>query len=579
MRHVGTKRIKGAARLSLDMARAAPRLVALGAILLVVVLCASFFGLAVAQPRLPSLSRPSAPLFLAPSATVNPPAPNPYASGMAASLAAGQPNLLSRGFGHGPQNLSLPYAAALDGSGDLWVVDTSNNRIVEYLAPFATGMSGSLAIGQTNLSGSLSNTTRSGLWEPQGIAFDPSGDLWVADSTNNRILEFEPPFHTGINASLVLGQSSFLTRAAGTSASSLAHPEGLAFNASGDLLVADSGNNRVLEFTPPFSTGMSASLVLGQSTMTASGSGTTASNLSDPSDVAIGPTGAVWVADSGNGRVVEFATPLANGTAATVVLGQANLVSRGQGLPYGMMDPVGIAFDPNGDLWVADASGRNRVTEYLPPLLTGFPPSVVLGQSSFGGSAPGTSPQNLSGPTGVAMGPTGSLWVVDAGNDRVIEFVPPVYSVTVTETGLPSGAAWAIAFAGAVTGAIAPTAIVLVQSNGTFPFAAGAVPGYSASPTSGYVTVNGMPTSLTISYSATSSTSPPPSTVGWLELLVILLALLALLLLALYLRERRRRREPPQRESAAASSGGMETALPAPGAPPTSSQGPPGPPT
>ncbi len=124
-----------------------------------------------AQPAGASLPRAgeSVPgVETAPSASL----PNPYSNGMAATLAVGQPNLASRLPGGGPRNLSFPStAAAFDASGDLWVADTTNNRVLEYLPPFATGMSATIALGQTSLSGTQSNVTQNGLWEPAGLAF------------------------------------------------------------------------------------------------------------------------------------------------------------------------------------------------------------------------------------------------------------------------------------------------------------------------------------------------------------------------------------------------------------------------
>jgi len=92
------------------------------------------------------------------------------------------------------------------------------------------------------------------LCEPRGIAFDSSGNLWVSDWADNRVLMFKPPF---TEASLVLGQSDFSgiyhnegyyqTTPTNTGLNS---PSYLAFDSSGNLWVSDSANNRVLEYTP-----------------------------------------------------------------------------------------------------------------------------------------------------------------------------------------------------------------------------------------------------------------------------------------------------------------------------------------
>src|SRR5579872_1742589 len=74
---------------------------------------------------------------------------------------------------------------------------------------FATGQPAAIVIGQSNFNGKNSTTpaTASSILSPGQIAFDSSGDLWVADSSNGRVLEFKPPFSNGEAASTVLGSS------------------------------------------------------------------------------------------------------------------------------------------------------------------------------------------------------------------------------------------------------------------------------------------------------------------------------------------------------------------------------------
>jgi sugar lactone lactonase YvrE len=546
------------------MSRAEPAArAACGAAVLSVLLLGSALLVALAAAPIPPGGVRSPETSSAPRATDSPDvagarlvssaaAPNPYATGMRAALALGQSDLSSGLSGHGAVNLSQPSSAAIDAAGDLWVADTNDNRVLEFLPPFTTGMGASLAIGQSSTSGWQDNTTQSGLWEPGGIAFDAAGDLWVADSTNNRVLEFVPPFHTGMMASLVLGQATFTSRGYGATATNLTHPTGLNFNASGALFVADSGNNRVVAFDPPFATDMPASLVVGQATFTTSGAGTTATNLTVPADVALGPYGMLWVADSRNNRVLGFTPPLSDGMAASWVLAQSGFTSSTPTLPYGMYDPQGLAFDPSGDLWVAD-TGDNRVLEYLTPLTTGSTPSIVEGQSNFMGVSGAATPANLSGPSLPLLNATGVLWVVDSGNSRVVEYVPESYLVTVTETGLSAGTSWTVTFDGVVQGAAAPAAVTFLAWNGSYPFSAGSVSGYTASPTSGTQAVNGGPSGFTITYTTTSSSG---SSFGWGDLWWILLIIVLVILLVAYLWWRRRPKSAPSTQSSGGASTG-----------------------
>jgi sugar lactone lactonase YvrE len=159
-----------------------------------------------------------------------------------------------------------------------------------------------------------------------GFTFDSSGNLWVGDYGNNRVLEYKLPFSTGMPASLVIGQKNFTTAQLATAKDGLAKPVGVAFDRSDNLWVLDGGNFRVLEFSPPFSTGMSASLVIGQPNFE-TGRPTVSQNglTTTYGDIAIDPSGNLWVGD--NGRVLEFRASFSNGMNASVVIGQANFTT------------------------------------------------------------------------------------------------------------------------------------------------------------------------------------------------------------------------------------------------------------
>ena len=116
---------------------------------------------------------------------------------------------------------------------------------------------------------------------PRNLAFDSLGDLWVVDAGYGRVLEFAYPLTSGEGASVVVGQSSFTTSVAALSQTGLASIWGVAFDSSGNLWVSDTSNNRVLEYSPPFSNGMPASLVLGAKDFTSTFSGLSAKSFLD----------------------------------------------------------------------------------------------------------------------------------------------------------------------------------------------------------------------------------------------------------------------------------------------------------
>src|SRR2546426_3201682 len=143
-----------------------------------------------------------------------------------------------------------------------------------------------------------------------------------ADDINIRLLKYAVPISTGQAATVVVGQGSFTTNTAGTTATTLSVPLGISFDSAGNLWVADTGNNRVLEYAAPITTGETATVVVGQGTFTTGTAGTTATTLSSPIGISFDSAGNLWIADQANNRVLKYAAPITTGEAATVVAGQ-----------------------------------------------------------------------------------------------------------------------------------------------------------------------------------------------------------------------------------------------------------------
>ena len=230
-----------------------------------------------------------------------------------------------------------------------------------------------------------------GLNEPYGVAVDGSGDVFIADIGNNQVVEVKAD-----------GTQT-------TVGSGLNEPYGVAVDGSGDVFIADTGNNRVVE-------------VKADGTQTTVGSG-----LNLPFGVAVDGSGDVFIADSGNNRVVEVN---ADGIETTVA--------------SGLNEPVGVAVDGTGDVFIAD-SGNNRVVEVN---ADGIQTTVAsglnrtpwrgggrdsgdvfiadTGQQPGGGGEVRRHPEplgsGLSGPAGVAVDGSGDLLHRrHSGNSRVVK--------------------------------------------------------------------------------------------------------------------------------------------------------------
>ena len=354
-----------------------------------------------------------------------------------ASVVIGQPNFNSSSQGMGKAQLGSPQFIAVDGAGNLWVSDYQNGWVTEYTPPFSNGQSATLEVGAANFSAG-GCTSGNPLCEPAGIAFDQAGNLWAADGQNASVQEFKAPLSIGEGRSVLLG-GEYLSS---TPTPKSFGPAGLAFDSSGNLWVADSAANRVLEFVPPFTSHEAASLVIGQPNFTTSSNAVNQSKLSSPNALAFDSSGNLWVADTYDNRVLEFRAPFSNGESASTAIGQPSLLSTSQNTSQTTMSqPDGVAFDTHGNLWVAD-TGNNRIAEFVPPFSTGMGASVIIGQDSYFYSGSGVDQRSVYGPDSIAASSGGNLWVADTGNDRVLLFENPSsassVSTTTSQISLPS---------------------------------------------------------------------------------------------------------------------------------------------
>src|SRR6266478_3178213 len=165
-------------------------------------------------------------------------------------------------------SLTQPAAVAVDGNNNLFVSELGNNsRVLEFLDPLApaggctpnadgSGCAGDtvadFVVGQssfTNVGCDNGGITASSLCFPYGIAIDPGTDnLYVADRSNSRVLVFPAPLSTGESAAQVWGEADFVTNTGGVGPDLFNFPSGVALDASHNLYVADTNNNRALSY-------------------------------------------------------------------------------------------------------------------------------------------------------------------------------------------------------------------------------------------------------------------------------------------------------------------------------------------
>ena len=248
----------------------------------------------------------------------------------------------------------------------LFVSDPPNNRVLGFkdYRTVKAGDRADLVLGQPDFFSAVTNYPTNdpnilndqGLSFPEGLAIDSKGDLWVADFGNARVLRFAKPFNQAQGslqkANLVVGQQNFFAKVTDASSQTMSSPYGIVFTASGHLLVSDRSLNRVLFFTKPsnadFVNGQSAFSVIGQPDF---GPHTTGS-LSNPSLIAVDSDDRLYVADTGNNRIVVYRNvPTAgNDPAPSFSLTSAN---SGQTI----VSPTGVfASQLTGDIWVANTN-------------------------------------------------------------------------------------------------------------------------------------------------------------------------------------------------------------------------------
>lgn len=326
-------------------------------------------------------------------------------------------------------------------NGRLWVCDSANSRVLRFdnAGTKSNGADADGVLGQSLFTTATAYAGPEYLNLPTGIAVDGER-LWIADTANSRVIRHENAASkgNGNEADGVLGQKT--TNNLPVSADRFGKdPKGITIDpVSGKIFVCDAWNNRVLRFgtASGLASGDAAETVLGQEDLTSTYPGTSAIRMWSPWSVAMDHLGHLWVADSGNNRVLRFdnAATLPSGSPAAHVIGQTDFVSGTEGsssttLKFPVALAVAESFNRTSQswttnrLWVAD-SNNHRVLRFdnIFPQGNGAFPAGVLGQTSFSSSNPGFSPSSFRTPTGLAVDLLGHLWVADGNNNRVLRF-------------------------------------------------------------------------------------------------------------------------------------------------------------
>jgi sugar lactone lactonase YvrE len=307
--------------------------------------------------------------------------------------------------------LDYPYGVAVDAFGNVYIADTYNQRIRKVAANGTiTTVAGTNGSGYTGDGGAATKAT---LYYPYGVAVDSFGNLYIADTDNSRIRKVAT---NGI-ITTVAGTNGYGYSGDGGPATNarLYYPYGVAVDLSGNLYIADTDNSRIRKVA----TNGIITTVAGTNGSGYSGDGGAAINsmLNDPRGVAVDSSGNLYIADIYNSRIRKVAT---NGIITTVA-GTNGSGYSGDGGPAAnarLYYPYGVAMDSSGNLYIAD-SENSRIRK----VSTNGIITTVAGTNSSGFSGDGGPAANasLDYPGGVAVDSSGNLYIADTDNQRIRE--------------------------------------------------------------------------------------------------------------------------------------------------------------
>lgn len=306
----------------------------------------------------------------------------------------------------------------------LYIADTYNNRILAFAdaRKVKPGDYADIIIGQSDFFTTAPNSptfdpnqpSDTGLFQPVGLAVDPNGNLYVADSQNGRVLRFPSPFLAQSQgrtqrADLVIGQSSFTFKLQDVTRTNLGRPIGVTLTVDGNLVVSDAQYHRVLLYRKSaagtFSNGMAATTVLGQRDFTSSSAGAGDDKLNTPHHLAVDTDDRLYVADTGNSRIAIFNSILQASNGASPVFSISSVGSNDR-----IRNPQGIwVSDKTGEIWVADTPNARAVR------FPKFDNLVVNPVSNY------TLPMPAQ-PLSLTLDPLGNLLIADSSNRVVFHF-------------------------------------------------------------------------------------------------------------------------------------------------------------
>jgi sugar lactone lactonase YvrE len=321
-------------------------------------------------------------------------------------------------------SLYYPQSVALDGAGNLYLADASNNRI--RMVSAATGVISTVAGGgtgcaaQTDAVGDGCAATSAVLKGPAGVTLDSAGDIYIADFSDERVRMVNAS--TGIISTVagtgyvkITGDGDYNGDGIAATSAELNGPVTVALDSSNNIYIADATNNRIRMVSA--TTGLISTLA-GTGTTGYNGDGrlATTAKLYGASGVAVDSAGNVYIADTFNSRIrkISVGTALISTVAGNGTPGYTDGVAAASAeLNY----PYGVLVDSAGDLYITDTfNAMVREVNASNGII-----NTLAGDGTQGYNADGIAATSaeLNYPYGVALDAVGDVYIADVYNDRV----------------------------------------------------------------------------------------------------------------------------------------------------------------
>ncbi len=311
----------------------------------------------------------------------------------------------------------LPGGVAVDASGDFYVADSGNNRIrrVDGATGIITTVAGTGSPSSVNDGGLAINA---GVSNPGALLLDGAGDLYIADSSNHAIRKLSLATGKLTTVAGQLNRQGYTGDGGLAISATLNTPEGLAFDAVGNLLIADTKNSVIRKVD--LATGVISTYAGSQAGYGGDGGPALdpAAKLNGPWGLASDLQGNLYIADLNNNRIRKVS---ADGTITTVVGDGTNgYATDGQiGTATAIANPAAVAVDVAGNLYVAD-SGHNIVRKVSATTSITLAIAGTSNPTFTGDGGPATS-AGMYGPYALTLDSQGNLYIADIFHHRIRE--------------------------------------------------------------------------------------------------------------------------------------------------------------